>query len=84
MTRAEIEKNLLRVLNAADGVPLPESALVRATQTMCAPEKLPIGDVMNALNAAQDVGLVFGASDPDGIEETTWTLTTKGIHKARK
>ena len=81
-TRAEIEKNILLALNAAGGQPLPESALVRATQKLSQPESPTVGDVLDAVNALVAKKFITGASAE--LEETTWTLTTTGVHKARK
>jgi hypothetical protein len=84
VNRAELERNLLLALNAADGVAMPESALVRAALKLSTPASPTTGDVLNALKDLQDKKLVAGVSDPQRIEETTWTLTTEGTHKARK
>lgn len=84
ITRAQIEKNLLRALNAGDGVPFPQSALVQAVTNLSRPDQPTMGDVLDALRSAEGKKLVAGVSDPDGINETTWTLTDKGRHKARE
>jgi hypothetical protein len=83
MNPVEIEKNILRALNAAAGVPLPESALVRAVQNLSPPEKPTVGDVLAALQRVETKKLVEGVSEE--LMETTWTLTyPTGAHKARK
>lgn len=84
ISRANIEKNILRALNAADGVPLPQSALVQVVQSLSLPDRPTMGDVLDALRSAEGKSLVAGASDKDGINETSWTLTDKGTHKARQ
>ena len=81
MTRADIERDILRVLNAADGVPMPESALVRGVQALAVPEKPSIADVLDALKVVE--GKYADCASVD-LEERSWTLTTAGIHKARK
>jgi len=75
---------LLRCLLATGGVPMPESTLIRAVQTFVRPAQPTVGDVTNALKDADEKKLVSGVTDPDGIEERSWTLTTKGTHKARQ
>ena len=82
MNPAAIEKNILLALNAAGGVPLPESALVRAAQNLSQTDQPTVGDVLAALKRVETKKLVEGVSEE--LMETTWTLTTTGAHKARK
>jgi hypothetical protein len=82
ITRAELEKNILLALNAADGVPMPESALVRGVQVLSRPDAPSISDVLDALKFVESKKYADAASVD--LEERSWTLTTAGIHKARK
>lgn len=80
----KISHAILLCLLAAKGEPLEESTLVRAVQTFMRPEQPSVGDVLAALKDVDDAKLASGVSDPDNIEERSWTLTTKGTHKARQ
>jgi hypothetical protein len=82
ITRTDIEINILRALNAAGGVPLPESGLVRVVQKLSAPEAPSIADVLDALKFVESKKYADAATVD--LEERSWTLTTAGIHKARK
>jgi hypothetical protein len=77
-----LKKFILLALNACDGMPMPQAALVGAVQNLARPGQPTRADVEDALKAVEAEGYAQGASDD--ISETTWTLTTKGVHKARK
>lgn len=75
-----LKRFILLALNACDGLPMPQPALVSAVQTLARPGQPTQSDVVDALKAVEADGYAQGASDD--LAETTWTLTTKGIHKA--
>ena len=77
-----LKRFILLALNACDGLPMPEPALVSAVQLLARPGLPTASDVRDALKAVEAEGYVNGASDD--LNETTWTLTNKGIHKARQ
>ena len=77
-----LKKFVLLALNACDGLPMPQSALTGAVQAMARPASPTKADVEEALKAVESDGYAMGASDD--MTETTWTLTTAGVHKARK
>jgi hypothetical protein len=80
--KAQLKKFILLSLNACDGLPMPQSALVGAVQNLARPGQPTKSDVEDALKAVEREGFCEGVSDE--FSETTWTLTTKGIHQARK
>lgn len=73
---------ILKALNAADGMPMPESALVSAVQGLARPADPTDGDVLDALKECQALKWVEGVSDV--LTGRSWTLTTSGTHRARK
>ena len=79
--KQHLKKFILLALQACDGLPMPQGALVGAVQNLSRPGLPTQADVLDALKAVEADGYASGASDD--ISETTWTLTTKGIHKAR-
>jgi len=81
MMRQKLKQGILLALNAADDLPMPESALLSAAVRWCKPAEPTNADAKEALLDVERYGFVQGASAP--LEETTWTLTTSGIHKAR-
>ena len=76
-----LKKFILLALNACDGLPMPEPALLGAVQNLARPGQPTLADVREALKAVEADGYCSGAADD--MTETTWTLTTKGVHKAR-
>lgn len=80
--RKKLERLVLLALNACDGLPMPEDSLVAAVQVMSRPETPTRSDVLDAIKAAEVDGFAQGAND--ALTSTTWTLTTKGTHKARQ
>jgi hypothetical protein len=81
--KTQIKRSILAVLNACDGVPLPESALLSATRIHCRPERPTDSDILDALRDVETLGYAVGVSD-DLTKERTWTLSAKGTHKARQ
>ncbi|MDE1907215.1 MAG: hypothetical protein KGH75_12275, partial [Rhodospirillales bacterium] len=77
-----LKKFVLLALNACDGLPMPQGALIGAVQNLARPGQPTQADVLDAIGAVEADGYVSGASDD--MEETTWTLTNKGVHKARQ
>lgn len=77
-----LKKFVLLALHACDGLPLPQPALIAAVQNLARPGQPTQADVLDALKAAEADGYAQGASDD--LAETTWTLTTRGVHKARQ
>ena len=80
--KQHLKRFILLALNACDGLPMPQYALIGAVQAMAQPGQPTKADVEDALKSVEAEGYADGASDD--IAETTWTLTTKGVHKARK
>ena len=81
--KARLKKEILLALNAADGMPLPESALVAAVKTLARDARPTESDIADALASAAAEGYIAGVTD-DFTRTRTWTLTEKGIHKARQ
>jgi len=79
--KTHLKKFILLALNACGGLPMPQVALISAVQGLARPGAPTQADVLDALKAVEADGYANGVSDD--ISETTWTLTTKGIHKAR-
>jgi hypothetical protein len=73
---------ILLALNACDGLPMPEAALVSAVQIARRPVSPTAGDVLDALKDTEAEGYVSGLSDD--VLGRSWTLTEKGAHKARQ
>lgn len=76
-----LKKFILLALQACDGLPMPQTALVSAVQGLARPGVPTQADVCEALKSVEADGYCSGAADD--MTETTWTLTTKGVHKAR-
>lgn len=79
--RTHLKKFILQALHACDGLPMPQAALIGAVQNLARPGQPTQADVLDALKAVEADGYVNGAADD--IMDTTWTLTTRGVHKAR-
>lgn len=73
---------LLLALNATDGLPMPESALVSAVQVGARPDEPTWSDVKEAIRDAEAEQWICGVDDR--LTGRTWTLTEKGTHRARK
>ncbi len=81
--KAKIKRSILAVLNACDGVPMPERALLAAVQLYLQPERPSDNDVEDALRDIEHQRYA-GAVTDELTGERTWTLTAKGTHKARE
>ncbi|HEY1663762.1 MAG TPA: hypothetical protein VGI03_15200 [Verrucomicrobiae bacterium] len=80
---SRIIRAILVVLLQCDGQPIPEFALVQAAQMLCRSDNPTEDDVRERLREVEAQQFISGATDPL-TKERTWTLTTKGIHKARQ
>lgn len=78
-----IIRSILICLLQCDGVPMPESALIIATQLLCRTDNPTEDDVRDRIHVLEEQQYISGATEPL-TRERTWTLTTKGIHKARQ
>jgi len=81
--RNTLKPKVLLALNAADGVPFPASALAQAVKQLARPAQPTSADVADALRACEEEGYICGVTDTL-TNEVTWTLTEKGVHKARQ
>jgi hypothetical protein len=77
-----IKRNILKALESCDGVPMPENSLVTAVQLLGRPMLATRGDIKAGVEALELEDFIAGVSD--SIIGTSWTLTLKGIHKARQ
>lgn len=80
--RANLKRGCLLILQAYDGLPMPESALLSAMATHARPSQPTEADCREALRDCEAEGYVSGALDTFD-QARSWTLTEKGIHKAR-
>ena len=62
---------------------MPEDALIEAARLACRPAQPTDADIRDHLCDLSARQFVAGATD-DLTNERTWTLTTKGIHRARE
>jgi len=81
--KPKLKCSLLAVLDACDGLPFPEPALLMAARTHARPDRPTDGDLLNALRELELHGYA-GAVTDELTSERTWTLTAKGIHRARQ
>jgi hypothetical protein len=81
--KSRLKRGLLRALQACDGVPMPESALVSAARILARPAQPTEADVIEALREVEAGGYAAGLTD-DLTQERSWTLTARGAHKARQ
>jgi len=72
----------LRVLGRTNGMPWPDALLDEAARQGIMPRPLQ-SDITQAKRQLQTAGYIQGRRDDrDGL--LTWTLTSKGEHKARR
>ena len=81
--KTEIKQFILRALEAADGVPMPDAALVQAVRAAMQPTPPPDGDINAAIREQSLNGWIHGSED-DMDKTVSWTLTPKGRHKAKQ
>ncbi len=79
----KIIRAILICLLQCDGIPMPESNVIMATQLLCRTDNPTEDDVRERLRDLEGQQYISGATEPL-TKERTWTLTTKGIHKARQ
>jgi hypothetical protein len=80
---AKIFRALLLSLLRCDGLPMPEDALIEAAQLVCRPSQPTDADLRDKLKTLEAEQYINGTTDTL-TRERTWTLTDKGIHKARQ
>lgn len=80
--RLKLIQMILRALNAADGMPMPENALISAVQIQMRPADPTDGDVREAIMDAEGRHYISGVTDD--LTGRSWTLTEQGKHKARQ
>ncbi len=79
---ADIKKFVLRYVWAANGLPLPSKQLDQACLDAFTPRPL-LSDVHDARRELERDGFIQGQKDDLDETETTWSLTSKGVHKAK-
>jgi hypothetical protein len=80
--RATLKRGCLLILQAYDGLPMPEAALLSAMATHARPAEPSEADCKEALRDCESEGFAQGHLDTFD-NSRSWTLTEKGIHKAR-
>jgi hypothetical protein len=80
--KLELKRSILSVLNACDGVPAPEVALLTAVRIHAQPEQPTESDILDALGDIERKRFAAAVTD-ELTGERTWMLTAKGVHKAR-
>lgn len=81
--KAKLKRAVLLALLSYEGKAFPEGALVAAAQMSLQPAHPTEDDVLDALKDCRAAGLVMGVTD-EFSQERSWSLTTDGIHQARK
>lgn len=81
--RIALKRAILITLAALDGDPMPETSLLSAAQAMTRHLKPTQSDAAEALKDCEAEGYCAGATD-EFAHEHTWTLTPKGVAKARQ
>ena len=77
------KRSILAVLNACDGVPAPEIALLSAVRLHVQPDRPSESDILDALNEVESKRFAAAVTD-ELTNERTWTLTAKGTHAVRQ
>jgi hypothetical protein len=77
-----LKQNILKALEACDGLPIPEVSLHAAVQILARPHQPTQSDVQAAMRTLENEQFIAGVSD--SIIGTSWTLTPKGVHKTRQ
>ena len=80
--KTTLKCSILRVLQACDGLPMPETALVTAAKILCRPKAPTDGDVLDALHDLETGGYLSGFTY-ELTGERNWSLTVKGNLAAR-
>lgn len=80
--RAKIKEWILKVLLSTDGLPMPDDALNGAVKAGFASTPTN-SDIAVARKELEDGFYISGSKD-EVTGSVTWTLTTKGQHKAKQ
>lgn len=80
---AKLIRAILVSLLQCAGQPMPEDALIEASRLACRPQQLTDADVRDKMRDLEALQFISGALD-ELTQERTWTLTDKGVHKARQ
>jgi hypothetical protein len=79
---AELKRFVLRAMGRLNGLPWPDALLEEAARQAVVPRPLE-SDIHQAKRELERAGYIQGSRDElDG--EVTWTLTDKGLHKAKQ
>jgi hypothetical protein len=78
----KLKRHILAALLKMDGNPMPEESLLAAARLLGRPDHPTDGDLGIALKLLESDGYVAGVTDD--LAGRSWTLTTKGTHKARQ
>lgn len=81
--RAALKRYALAGLLAADGTPLPASVLVAHLQNSTRPHSAPVAECHSVLKELEAADWIAAAQDLL-TQELSYTLTTKGQHKAQQ
>lgn len=81
--RANLKRAALAGLLAADGLPLPETALIAHLQNSSRPHSATVAEAATVLAELESAGWIAASRD-ELTQEKTYTLTTKGQHKAQQ
>ena len=81
--KLKLKRAILAVLNACDGVPAPEIALLCAVRVHAQPDQPSESDMLDALREVESKRYAAAVTD-ELTNDRTWTLTAKGVHKARE
>ena len=80
--RPILKRGCLITLNAWEGMPMPECALLSGMAAHARPYQPTLADCREALLDCEAEGFVIGELDTFD-QSRTWSLTDKGTHKAR-
>jgi len=79
--KPKLKRSLLTVLQACDGLPMPEQALLTAVRLHLRPERPSESDILESLHELESQRYAMAVTD-ELMNEPTWTLTAKGTHQA--
>jgi len=80
--KPRLKRSLLAVLYACNGLPFPEPTLLTAARLHARPHAPTDRDLLDALHELEAHGYTAGITD-ELTNERTWTLTMKGMHRAK-
>jgi DNA-binding PadR family transcriptional regulator len=81
--KAKLKTAALAGLLAADGVPLPETALISHLQNSARPKSAGVAECLVVIRELEAERWIASAHD-DLTNEASYTLTEKGKHKAQQ